>query len=71
MALKAAQDLARKRWDNTTEQQRKEVGAALTEGRQQITPERRSEIARNAAVKRWAKKKAAPKKAATKKKGAK
>jgi hypothetical protein len=63
MAMKAAQELARKRWDESTQKERDDTGAALTQARQQIPPEKRSEIARNAAVQRWAKKKAAQKKA--------
>ena len=65
--MKAAQDLARKRWQDTTAEERSEHAMMMADARQEaMTPEERKASARNAAQARWAKKKGA-KKAAKKK----
>ena len=66
MANKAASDLAKVRWNKTGDAERKEVGRALNEARtESLSPERRSDIAKRAAMARWGKK-AAGKKATRK-----
>lgn len=67
MTMKAAQDLARKRWKGKTEEERTEHGKMMSDERMKLTtPEQRSAIAKKAAAARWG-----PKTKATKKKGAK
>jgi hypothetical protein len=52
-----AAELARKRWENTSEEERSEVGTALNVQRnKKLSAKRRSEIARAAAAARWKKK---------------
>ena len=53
---KAAVELAQARWRKATPEQRKAIGAAMTEGRRKrISAERRREIAQKAVRARWAK----------------
>jgi hypothetical protein len=45
------------RWEKTTDQERKQVGAELAAARKKkLTPKQRTEIARKAAEGRWGKK---------------
>jgi hypothetical protein len=58
MTMKAAQEMARKRWKSTSKAERTEIAQALNAARQKATtPKQRSEIARAAAAARWGKKK--------------
>jgi hypothetical protein len=59
MTMKAAQDMARKRWEGTSDEERLATGKMLAEARKDaMTPEQRSAIAKKAAAARWGKKKA-------------
>lgn len=59
MSNKAAAELGRLRWRGTTKEERREVSRALNEARsKKLTPEERSELARNAARALWEKRRA-------------
>jgi hypothetical protein len=54
--MKAAQDMARKRWKGATKKERIEHGKMMNDARQTaMTPEQRSAIAKKAAEARWKK----------------
>jgi hypothetical protein len=58
MTMKAAQELGRKRWEGTTEEERKEHTKMMSDARQEATtPKERKAIAKRAAEARWGKKK--------------
>jgi hypothetical protein len=58
MAIKAASDLAKRRWSKASKAEREEIGQAMARGRKEKIPtEQRREIARRAAQARWVKKK--------------
>lgn len=51
-----ASELAKKRWDQATPEERAEVGRQMNEARMEsMTPEQRSAVAKKAAAARWAK----------------
>jgi hypothetical protein len=54
--MKAAQQLARKRWENTTEEERRQHAKMMSDA-VKLTPAERKERAKKAAVARWARKK--------------
>jgi len=56
MAMKAARQLARKRWADKSEEERAAHAKMMGEARQaKLTPAQRSAAARKAAAARWAK----------------
>jgi hypothetical protein len=58
MTLKAAQELAKRRWKRTSKQERKEIASELGKASaESMTPAQRKERARAAAAARWATKK--------------
>lgn len=63
MVDNAAAELARKRWEKTTAEERSEIGRKLNEAKYAgMTKKERSEAARKAVQARWAKKKKSTKK---------
>jgi hypothetical protein len=62
MVMKAAQEMARKRWRSKTKQERSEHAAKMgSKAAENLTAKERSERARTAAQARWGKKKKTPK----------
>jgi hypothetical protein len=63
MTMKAAQEMAKKRWKDTTQEERTDHGRMMADARQAATtPEQRVASAKKAAQSRWGTKKSAAKK---------